>query len=75
MSGSTFTSNSAANGGGGLATRDGDGERQHLHQQLRRHFGGGLDNCGGTATVSGSTFTSNSASVAAAASSTAVRRG
>ena len=38
VSGSTFTSNSAEGGGGGIANewRDADGERQHLHQQLRR---------------------------------------
>ena len=37
VSGSTFTSNSASTFGGGLDNeRDGDGERQHLHQQLRR---------------------------------------
>ena len=70
MSGSTFTSNSASFGGG-LANdwRDGDGERQLLHQQLRQLVGGGLDNVG-TATVSGSSFTSNSASTASAAAST-----
>ena len=66
VSGSTFTSNSAVDGGGGLVQRwDGDGERQHLHQQLRRRFGGGgiVNELGGTATVSDSTFTSNSASI------------
>ena len=37
VSGSTFTSNSAFNGGGlDNEWRDGDGERQLLHQQLRQ---------------------------------------
>ena len=37
VSGSSFTSNFAGSDGGGLVQlRDGDGERQLLHQQLRR---------------------------------------
>ena len=46
VSGSSFTSNSATFGGGLDRLRDGDGERQLLHQQLRRHDGGGLSTSG-----------------------------
>ena len=67
MSDSTFTGNSAGIdgvGGGLVNERCGTATvtRQHLHRQLRRQRGGGLDNDFGTATVRDSTFTGNSAS-------------
>ena len=72
MSGSTFTSNSATNGGGienlGTATVS-----DSTFTSNSAGFGGGLGNSG-TATVSGSTFTSNSAPSAAASPTPGRRR-
>ena len=63
VSGSSFTSNSAdlRRRPRQRAWRDGDGERQLLHQQLRLHRRRRPRQRFGTATVSGSSFTSNSA--------------
>ena len=65
VSGSSFTSNSAGPMAAASSTlRDGDGERQHLHQQLRQPvWRRPRQRDWRTATVSGSTFTSNSAGV------------
>ena len=60
VSGSSFTSNSAGSDGGGLVQhRDGDGERQLLHQQLRRLRRRRHLHDSGTLTQSGNTFTGN----------------
>ena len=79
---STFTGNSAGIRRRPRQHRDGDGERQHLHRQLRQPAAAGSTTSlrdgerpatvsgSGMATVSGSTFTGNSASSSAAASTT-----
>ena len=84
VTGSTFTGNSATDGGGifnafptsnALHQLAGDGDRLHLHRQLRHRWRRHLQRCPltvnprlgtlvcrGTVAVSGSTFTGNSAS-------------
>ena len=72
---STLTGNSALTAAASPIQRHADGDEQH---RLREHcctsgYGGGIDNSGGTATVTNSTLTGNISHTAAASTIPAAR--